>query len=88
MSKRSLLLEPLSILDALTAAIADPFIYTPKVFKSTNPAVPDMEAAVISGYMHASPPVYAGITSIFDQLGIKSQTTRKFLMTSVSYDYK
>jgi len=64
--KQKLLLEPLSILDALTAAIADPFIYTPKVFKSTNPESVKKEAAVISGYMHASPPVYAGITAIMN----------------------
>ena len=80
----------MSILDAVSASIADPFVYSPAIFTTTNPTETQKQVAVISGYMHAAPPTYVGLGVLFDKLSSKYRdpTTERFLITEVGLDYK
>jgi len=62
-----MLKEPMSVLQATTAAICDPFLTSPLMIKSTTEGGAK-ETSIISGKMHASPPGFVGMAYIF-QLG-------------------
>ena len=86
---RALLKEPMSILDAVSAAIADPFVFAPHVVTTTNTNQTREQVGLISGYMHASPPTFVGLGLLLDKTAGESEpTVERFLVTEVGFDYK
>lgn len=88
-STKTLLKEPMSILDAVSAAIADPFVFAPHMVKTTNANQASETTAIISGYMHASPPTFVGLGLLLNKTaGLHEPTTERFLVTELGFDYK
>jgi hypothetical protein len=69
-SYRQVLCEPIRLIDAVIAAIADPFAYSPRTIYShmySDDCEYDQTTGLISGIMHASPPTFSGLAAIISQ---------------------
>lgn len=80
--------EPIPVLTAVMAAIADPFLTAPLMIKSTGEGLIE-NTSLISGLMHASPPSFVGMAHVFGQPSIARQykSAKDFLMTEIQFDY-
>ena len=76
--------EPIPVLTAVMAAIADPFLTAPLMIKSTGEGLIE-NTSLISGLMHASPPSFVGMAYVFGQPSIARQykSAKDFLMTEI-----
>jgi hypothetical protein len=86
----------MSILSATMMAIADPFVYAPIIVTSDMQDDCDLghNTAVISGFMHASPPTQQGVASILSldpSMNVKGskieRSAASFLVTEIGLDF-
>jgi hypothetical protein len=90
----TMLKEPMSVLTATTAAIADPFLTAPLMIQSTNGVMGNdglEQTSIISGLMHASPPTFVAMAYVFGLpntlIPRASKSAKNFIMTEIQFNY-